>query len=67
MVNRAAQMEEEILGIDSARKYAEEHKKYAKLMFRGILKDIKTSNISGSYLEVGAGPARGRRRSLAGT
>ncbi|HEY31955.1 MAG TPA: class I SAM-dependent methyltransferase [Dehalococcoidia bacterium] len=56
MVSKAEQMEEEILGIDSARKYAEGHKKYAKLMFRGVLNDIKANNISGSCLEAGAGP-----------
>jgi ubiquinone/menaquinone biosynthesis C-methylase UbiE len=41
---------------DSARKYAERHKKYVNFMYRGILKDIKASGISGNYLEVGAGP-----------
>jgi 2-polyprenyl-3-methyl-5-hydroxy-6-metoxy-1,4-benzoquinol methylase len=39
-----------------AHKYAKAHEKYARLMFRGILKEIKTQNISGSYLEMGAGP-----------
>jgi len=55
-MSRAEQREEAILGIDSARKYAEKHKKYASLMYRGILKDIRANGISGNYLEMGAGP-----------
>jgi len=54
-LSRVAQ-EEAISDIDNARKYAERHKKYAGLMYRGILKDIKANHISGSYLEMGAGP-----------
>ena len=54
-MGRIAQ-EEEIAGIDNARKYAEKHKKYAGLMYRGILKDIRANGISGNYLEMGAGP-----------
>jgi 2-polyprenyl-3-methyl-5-hydroxy-6-metoxy-1,4-benzoquinol methylase len=56
VVSRAAQKEEAIPDIENARKYAEKHKKYVSLMYRGILKDIKANNISGSYLEMGAGP-----------
>jgi len=40
-----------------ARRYAEEHKKWAKLMYRGILKDVKALGISGRCLEMSAGPA----------
>ena len=54
-MGRIAQ-EEEIAGIDNARKYAEKHKKYVGLMYRGILKDIRANGISGNYLEMGAGP-----------
>jgi ubiquinone/menaquinone biosynthesis C-methylase UbiE len=54
-MGRIAQ-EEAILDIDYARKYAERHKKYASLMYRGILKDIRANGISGNYLEMGAGP-----------
>jgi len=54
-MGRIAQ-EEAISDIDNARKYAERHKKYASLMYRGILKDIRANGISGNYLEMGAGP-----------
>ena len=56
MVSRVEQKGEVISGIDNARKYAQQHEKYARLMFRGTLKDIKANNISGNYLEMGAGP-----------
>ena len=45
-----------ISGIENARRYADEHRKYARLMYRGALKDIKDLGISGCYLEMGAGP-----------
>lgn len=48
--------EDAVSDMDSARKYAERHKNYVNFMYRGILKDIKASGISGKYLEVGAGP-----------
>lgn len=48
--------EEAIPDIDNARKYMERHSKYASLMYRSILKDIKVNRISGNYLEMGAGP-----------
>lgn len=48
--------EQPISDIDSARQYAERHKKYASLMYRSILRHIKANHISGSYLEMGAGP-----------
>lgn len=54
-MGRIAQ-EDVISGLDNARKYAERHKKYASLTYRGILKDIRANNISGKYLEMGAGP-----------
>jgi 2-polyprenyl-3-methyl-5-hydroxy-6-metoxy-1,4-benzoquinol methylase len=54
-MGRIAQ-EEAISDIDNARKYAERHKKYSSLMYRGILKDIRANGISGNYLEMGAGP-----------
>jgi ubiquinone/menaquinone biosynthesis C-methylase UbiE len=54
-MDRIAQ-EEAISDIDNARKYSGRHKKYASLMYRSILKDIKANHISGSYLEIGAGP-----------
>ena len=39
-----------------ARKYAENHKKYAKLMYGGLIKRISSYGKSGRYLEIGAGP-----------
>jgi ubiquinone/menaquinone biosynthesis C-methylase UbiE len=56
VTNRAEPPKEAISGADNARKYAEELKRYANLMYRGILKDIRANGISGSYLEMGAGP-----------
>jgi predicted O-methyltransferase YrrM len=39
-----------------ARKYAENHKKYAKLMYGGLIRRISSYGKSGRYLEIGAGP-----------
>ncbi len=46
----------EFSDVAEARKYAREHKKWANLMYRSILKDIKALGVSGRYLEMGAGP-----------
>jgi 2-polyprenyl-3-methyl-5-hydroxy-6-metoxy-1,4-benzoquinol methylase len=43
-------------GVEDAREYAQKHRKYAKLMYRGVLKDVRALNISGRCLEMGAGP-----------
>jgi ubiquinone/menaquinone biosynthesis C-methylase UbiE len=56
MTNRLEQNQEAITGMEKAQKYAEEHKKYAKLMYWDLLKTIKALNISGHCLEAGAGP-----------
>ncbi len=56
MASRVLQREEEIWGIERVRKYAEGHKKYAGLMYRGIVKNIRNLNISGRFMEMGAGP-----------
>jgi SAM-dependent methyltransferase len=56
MLNRMAQSQEAITGVEKARDYAERHKKYAKLMYGDLLKTIKALNISGRCLDVGAGP-----------
>lgn len=55
MANEVEQ-KEAILGLDNARRYAEKHRKYTGLMYRGILKDIRALKIPGRYLEAGAGP-----------
>jgi tRNA1(Val) A37 N6-methylase TrmN6 len=51
-----AEQKEAIWGIENARRYADEHRKYAKLIYRGALKDSQALNISGRYLEMAAGP-----------
>jgi len=56
MGSRDEEKKEEIWGIERARKYAEAHKKYAGLMYRGIVKDVRDLNLSGKFLEMGAGP-----------
>ena len=40
----------------NAREYAENHKKYAKLMYGGLIKRISSYGKKGRYLEIGAGP-----------
>jgi 2-polyprenyl-3-methyl-5-hydroxy-6-metoxy-1,4-benzoquinol methylase len=49
-------MEEEIWGKEKVRKYAEGHKKYAGLMYRGMMKNVRGLDLSGRFLEMGAGP-----------
>jgi SAM-dependent methyltransferase len=56
MVSRAETIEDSLSGMEQARKYAEGHKKYGRLMYGGFLKEVKALNISGSCLEMGAGP-----------
>lgn len=40
----------------SAKEYAEGHRKYANRQYGALLEDMKALNLSGQYLEVGAGP-----------
>jgi 2-polyprenyl-3-methyl-5-hydroxy-6-metoxy-1,4-benzoquinol methylase len=56
MVSRIEQKEEELWGKERVRRYAEEHKKYAGLMYRGIVKNVRALNLSGRFMEMGAGP-----------
>jgi len=56
MPQRIEQKEEAIGGVEEARKYAEAHKKYARLMYRAFLKELEALHVSGDYLEMGAGP-----------
>ncbi|MBA7603757.1 Ubiquinone biosynthesis O-methyltransferase [subsurface metagenome] len=56
MLKRRGHKQEVIAGIDEARKYAEENKRYARLMYRALMKDMKALNKPGHYLEMGAGP-----------
>ncbi len=56
MSSKVEQKEEQIWGVERARRYAEGHKKYAGIMYRGIVKDVRALNISGRFLEMGSGP-----------
>jgi len=56
MSQRIEQKEEAIGGVEEARKFAQAHRKYAGLMYRAFLKDLKALHVSGNYLEIGAGP-----------
>jgi len=56
MPQRIEQKEEAIGGVEEARKYAEAHKKYARLMYRAFFKELGALHVSGDYLEMGAGP-----------
>jgi len=56
MAGSAGKKEEETWGLERVRKYAEAHKKYAGLMYGGIVKDVQKLGISGRFLEMGAGP-----------
>ena len=48
--------QEAISGIESAKQYAEMARKSPRMRYRGFLKEIKSLNIKGKYLEIGAGP-----------
>lgn len=56
MPERIEHKEETIAGAEDARKYAEAHRKHANLQYGALLKDMKALNVSGQYLEIGAGP-----------
>lgn len=56
MLRRIEPQEEAISGIENARQYAEMAKKSPKMMYRGFLTEIKSLNMKGKYLEIGAGP-----------
>lgn len=55
-MSRRIEQQEPITGIDRARKYAEGQKKYVKLLYAPLLKDVKALNLDGNFLEIGAGP-----------
>ncbi|MBN2099243.1 MAG: class I SAM-dependent methyltransferase [Dehalococcoidia bacterium] len=56
MVSRIQHQDEGITGAEEARSYAENHRKYAGLMYRPLLKHLGRLGISGRYLEIGSGP-----------
>ncbi len=56
MADRVEQKEEETWGVERVRQYAKAHKKYARLMYGGVVKAVRTLGISGRFLEMGAGP-----------
>lgn len=55
-MSKRIRQQEAITGIDRARKYAEDQKKYVKLLYAPLLKDVKTTKLDGDFLEIGAGP-----------
>jgi 2-polyprenyl-3-methyl-5-hydroxy-6-metoxy-1,4-benzoquinol methylase len=57
MRGRREHAEEAITGIEHARRYAAEHKRHARWMYRAFLQDIRRLDISGRCLEIGAGAA----------
>lgn len=56
MVTRVEHTDEGITGPEEVRKYAEKHAKYAGLMYRPLLKEIRKLHLSSQYLEIGSGP-----------
>jgi 2-polyprenyl-3-methyl-5-hydroxy-6-metoxy-1,4-benzoquinol methylase len=56
MVVRAEQKEDDLWGKEKVHKYAEGHKKYAGLMYQGMVKRVGAIKSSGRFLEMGAGP-----------
>jgi len=56
MLKRREQEQEAIEGPEEVRKYAQQTKRFARLMYGPMLKDIKRLGISGDCLEMGAGP-----------
>jgi len=56
MAKRIAHGEEAITGMEDTRRYAEMHRKHAGIIYRAFLKDVRSLNVSGTCLEVGAGP-----------
>lgn len=56
MASRIEHHDEGITGAEEVRKYAENHRKYAGIMYRPLLKDIERLGLSGRFLEIGSGP-----------
>jgi SAM-dependent methyltransferase len=56
MVSIIEHSAEGIPGLEEARKYGENHRKYAGLTYRPPMKALPRFGLSGRYLEVGAGP-----------
>jgi len=56
MLRRITHHEEGITGVEETEKYAKAHEKHARVIYGPFLKEMKTLNVSGRCLEVGAGP-----------
>jgi SAM-dependent methyltransferase len=56
MANRVQQKESEIWGKERVRKYAEGHRKWAGIMYGGVVKGVGELKTRGRFLEMGAGP-----------
>ena len=55
-MQRRILQEEAIMGLPEVRKYAGEMKTFAGFLYRPFLNELRALNVSGRYLEVGAGP-----------
>ena len=55
MLKRIEHQEEAIEGIDEVRRYAEAQRR-GKFMYKPLVKELQALNITGHYLEIGAGP-----------
>ena len=56
MAVQVKQNEAELWGKERARQYAAGHKKWAGLMYGGMVKRVRGLKVSGRFLEMGAGP-----------
>jgi ubiquinone/menaquinone biosynthesis C-methylase UbiE len=56
MFKRIEHTEEAISGAENVAEYSKRHQREAGLKYRPLIKKIKAQNVSGRYLEVGAGP-----------
>ena len=55
MLKRIEHQEEAIEGIDEVRRYAEAQRR-GKFMYKPLVKELQALNVTGHYLEIGAGP-----------
>ncbi|MFH1090638.1 MAG: class I SAM-dependent methyltransferase [Pseudomonadota bacterium] len=56
MTRRIPLQEESLAHEHDAERYGKGHQAFFKLMYRPCLRDVKAFNLSGRYLEIGAGP-----------
>ena len=56
MFKRIEHTEEAISGAQNVERYSKDHRRSKNLQYSSLIKGIKALNVSGRYLEVGAGP-----------